>query len=210
MFVAFTGHARSGKDTAVRYLVDNHEYLRVSIAEPVYNILYATNPIVESREGHGNCCHVRVQELVDAKGWETAKVESQEIRELLQRLAVEGIRTELGESTLIDRVIRVARERGTKNTAVSDLRFAEESSWVRQLGGVVVRITRPGVGPINSHVTEQRLPDNVIDFEIVNDSDIPTLYKRIEGVMNSLRINDLTGGSSGTGKRKLTVSDNPA
>lgn len=197
MFIAFTGHARSGKDTAVKYLVENHEFFRVSIAEPVYNILYATNPIVSRKEGHGDCCYIRVQDLVNEKGWEAAKVESQEIRELLQRLASEGIRTELGASTLIDRAISIVKDRGPLNSAVSDLRFAEESSWVRQLGGVVVRVSRPGVGPVNSHVTEQRLSDKAIDFEISNDSDIPTLHGRIKRVVESLRIKELSGGASG-------------
>lgn len=33
--IAFMGHARSGKDTAGRYLVENHGFRRVSFADPV-------------------------------------------------------------------------------------------------------------------------------------------------------------------------------
>ena len=40
--IGFAGKARSGKDTAGKYLVDNYQFVRYSFAQPLNCLLYTS------------------------------------------------------------------------------------------------------------------------------------------------------------------------
>ncbi len=52
-------------------------------------------------------------------------------------------------------------------TVVSDMRYRNEAQAIRHRGGVLIRIERPGVGPINDHISEHDL-DGWTDWNATN------------------------------------------
>jgi hypothetical protein len=60
---------------------------------------------------------------------------------------------------------------------VTDIRFANEAAMIRDLGGVLVRVERPGVGPVNEHVSEV-MPFEA-DHTLLNDGSIEQLHDTI-------------------------------
>lgn len=62
---------------------------------------------------------------------------------------------------------------------ITDLRFENEAERVRALGGVVWEVTRPGVES-DGHASEQPLSRNLVDIQIANDADLPTLERRVK------------------------------
>ena len=50
-----------------------------------------------------------------------------------------------------------------------DVRFPNEAEFVRQSGGIVVRIERPDHGPVNQHVSDAGQSEIKVDLTIVND-----------------------------------------
>lgn len=72
-----------------------------------------------------------------------------------------------------------ARYPDTDILVVTDVRFLNEAVRVKALGGVVWEVVRPGVVG-GGHVTEEALPDYVVDDVIVNNSTLEDLEQRVE------------------------------
>jgi len=170
--IGFTGYAQSGKDTIAKEFVDKLGYERVGFADSLKQILYALNPRVElfNDDFIG---HWHVKNIVDDRGWDEAKKEP-EIRELLQRLGTEGGRSAMGEDIWVKTLF--AQPHGAR-IVIPDVRFENEANEIRRRGGKVVQIVRPGVGPVNSHASDQI--NFEADYIVVNDGTIEEAYKKV-------------------------------
>ena len=160
--IGLTGYAQSGKDTIAQQFVRNLGYERIGFADSLKSILYALNPRVElfNDDFIG---HWHIKNIVDDKGWDEAKKEP-EIRQLLQRLGTEGGRVALGEDIWVKTLFNSPH--GAR-IVISDVRFENEANEIRRRGGKVIRIIRPGVGPVNDHASDKI--DFEADYTLTND-----------------------------------------
>lgn len=188
--IGFTGFAQSGKDTAASFLT-NEGFKRLAFADALRDSVYNLNPMVTWCPG----AEVeRVKDIVDREGWDVAKVEYPEIRSLLQRMGTEVGRDLFGENFWVDRVIsqitdNTIIQRNMANHVVfphvrgdyviTDVRFPNEAAAVREIGGKVFRIVRPGTGAVNSHVSDTGIANLEVDGEIVNDGDLVSFGLRV-------------------------------
>lgn len=115
--------------------------------------------------------------VLDARNTVVAKTSG---REFLQRLGTEGIRDVLGETTLLD---AVPFDPDADLLILTDVRTAAEAEYIREAGGEVWRVTRPGAGAGN-HKTERPLPDSLIDVEIDNSGTIADLWKTVRRLLD--------------------------
>lgn len=146
--IGLTGFARSGKDEVAKALA-RRGWARVAFADPLRDMLYALNPIVVPP--------IRVQHLVDELGWDRAKENYPEVRQLLQRLGTDAGRTVLGENVWVDAGIRTAEDhlaRGARGVVFTDVRFDNELEAIQSRGGRIAYIARPGVTAVNDHPSE--------------------------------------------------------
>lgn len=67
--------------------------------------------------------------------------------------------------------------------AITDLRFENEARRVRDVGGVVWEVTRPGAES-DGHASEQALPRDLVDWQIVNDGTLDDLRCRVEDAIH--------------------------
>ena len=172
MLVGLSGYAGAGKDTVGEILVRDHGFKRIAIADALRTAALKIDPIVgrddrwrvkgswvidlESQSGD-----VRLSELVERYGWDTAKREYPEVRRLLQQLgdAAKGLGWNSADAI-------PNRGRGhyrTTNVVVTDVRFLEEFNRIWDQGGVIWRVRRPGVSRASDHPSEtaaERLPYN--------------------------------------------------
>ena len=169
MILGFTGYAQSGKDTAAGFLVARG-WRRLAFADILRDSLYNLNPIIVSDEsGDGmlvNPSHFRVRDIVDFIGWDRAKVEYPEIRQLLQRLGTEVGRELYGENFWVERVMSQIN-RG-EQIVITDVRFPNEEQAVHSAGGRVFRIVRTGVSAANGHASELEIDRLSVDGVIPN------------------------------------------
>jgi len=149
--IGIAGFAQSGKDTLANYLVENHGYTRVAFADTLRGMLYETNPIVALVYDENYREITRVQNVVNAIGWEGAKAEYPEIRELLQRLGTEAGRKHIADDIWSRTVFE--RPHAAK-LVIPDVRFPNEAKAIKDRGGTIVRVKRNGYEPINAHVSE--------------------------------------------------------
>lgn len=179
--IGFTGYAQSGKDTAAQFLVEKG-FKRLAFADILRTSLYALNPIVLGK--YGLLTELRVRDIVDRHGWDYAKTQYPEIRELLQRLGTEVGRDLYGENFWVERVTKQIH--GSDRVVITDVRFDNEEAAVHNLGGKVFRIVRPGNTAANLHASEQRIDRLFVDGVIPNNG---SLEEYREAVLSAVGVN---------------------
>lgn len=174
MIIGLSGYAQSGKDTVAKYLLEKYNYKRVAFADNIRSFLYDINPRIGG---------IRLQELVDRDGWDTAKV-IPEVRRLLQDVGVSA-RTHFGESFWVDQAMRKII---TTDVVITDVRFKNEAQMIRNNGGQIWRVIRPGITAVNDHISEHDMSDWDFDFDLYNDSSLLNLHDDIDILMEDVRV----------------------
>jgi hypothetical protein len=165
--VGLAGAAGAGKDTVADMIPGA---LKLAFADPLYRGLSAMLGIPESA-------------LRDrAKKEQPVGFLGVSPRRLLQTIG-----TEWGRRTVCEDVwLRVALRQWQSASAVGgslivvpDVRFENEAQLVRDQGGEVWMIHRPGVEPVAAHESEAGLPLRLIDRLVVNDGTVDQLRERV-------------------------------
>lgn len=169
--IGLTGLAGAGKDTVRQILESQHGFIGFGFADPIRNMLrtlLSDNGISES--------------WMDERALKEQQIPTlgKSYRELAQTLGTEWGRTVLGQ----DFWLRIAESYlydiasttfGPQHFVISDVRFQNEADWVRQRGGVIWRVERPGTQSVRAHVSEQGATAIKADAVLVNNSSIEDL-----------------------------------
>lgn len=154
------GHQKDvGKDTAARLI----GFKRLAFADKLKELALAINPMMVGQP---------FDLMIANNGWDGAK-KNPECRQFLQRLGV-GVRTIVGQSAWLDPVMAQA-EVGLDSgfdVAITDVRFQNEFDAIRDRGGYLIKIERPGAqkgGVTAGHVSETDLAGADWDAVVVND-----------------------------------------
>lgn len=127
------------------------------------------------------------------------------VREFLQKLGTDGLRNGLHENVwvnalmadyvptgdnLLDGEVRKVREEDLiyPNWIITDTRFPNEAEAIRKKDGIIIRIERPGVQPINNHPSEVGLDGYDFDHTIINDGSLKDLTKKVKKVLKAHNI----------------------
>lgn len=195
--IALSGFARSGKDEAASVLVKEYGFIQVAFADKLREMIYALNPVVDFQRGYAEhpltkriegslYAPVFLQNVIDNHGWDGYKDTEygKEIRRLLQRLGTEAGRETLWDSIWIDAALTGLPE--DAKVVVSDARFFNEFDAVRERGGYVWRIDRPGVGPANDHASEMEATTyEHFSISLSNSGTLEEWHDSIRGVYES-------------------------
>lgn len=165
MIIGLSGYAQSGKDTVADYLMAEHGFIRRAFADNIRRMLYDVNPMIG---------HEPLQVKVDVDGWDKAK-QDPIVRRMLQVLGVsarENIHQDVWINAALDRVLN-------DRIVITDVRFINEAEAIRDRGGEIWRVVRPGVNAVNSHVSETQLDNYKFDQYLVNDGSITDLHNQV-------------------------------
>lgn len=172
MIIGLTGYAQSGKNTLAGMLIGLHKYDNRAFADPIRKLLYETNPLVKDE--------YRVKGVVDAYGWDKAKVEFPELRRLLQTLGV-GARTVFNDQFWVAQGLS-GLSAGDK-VVITDVRFPNEADAIKDLGGQIWRIKRLGVDAVNAHISETAMNGYKVDQTFINNGSIGDLMALLQARM---------------------------
>ncbi|RLK22653.1 hypothetical protein DER29_0491 [Micromonospora sp. M71_S20] len=178
--VGVMGRARAGKDTVAGRLVERYGFRRYGFADALKEAALIANPIVTPVDTVGGS--LRLSDVVSAVGWESAK-EHREVRRTLQQFGV-GIRHLQPDFWVRVVMDEVAHRPGP--VVIPDVRFPNEAAEIRQEGGILIRVTRPGQDESDQHVSETALSDVRADHELANDADLHSLLNKVDTLALSL------------------------
>jgi len=176
MIVGLAGRAGSGKSTVARHLASAHGFTEDAFAAPIKDAAAAVF-CWDRAALDGNTAEDRAwRERVDR--WWAARLN---VPCLTPRWAMQHVGTELFRDGFHSDIWIASMQNRLNNATVSrlvvaDVRFENEATALREAGGVVVRIVRPGLAA-GAHASETQ--DVPCDVEVTNDGTVEELCERV-------------------------------
>lgn len=173
--IGLTGLAGSGKDTVRRILEEDHEFIGLAFADPIRQMLGT---------------------LLAENGISTQWMYERELKEQpIDRLDVsyrhmaQTLGTEWGRKLHPDFWLRIAgefiadqRRQGERQFVASDVRFVNEARWIKDAGGEVWRIDRPGIAPVRDHESERQVLQIEPDRVLLNSGTVEDLWCQVSAL----------------------------
>lgn len=117
------------------------------------------------------------------------------VREFLQKLGTDAIRNGLHPNAWVNAAMvgyyPIHHDHAPNGFEYpkwifTDCRFPNEAHAIKSKGGVIIRIDRPGVGPVNDHPSETALDNWDFDYKILNASDLTALKQTVSVILNKI------------------------
>lgn len=160
MKIGFGCNMGTGKDISVSYLIEKYGGIKLSFAEPVYDILnYAQK---------------------------TCSFSQEKDRKFLQFIGTDWAR-EINENVWIDILLKKIIN-CNENIYVSDIRFLNELEALKNNNFICIKLVRNinidriGTGSY-SHISENSIEDKYWDFVIDNNGTLEELYIKIDNIL---------------------------
>lgn len=170
--IGIAGKARAGKDTVADFIGTYIPATRHSLADPIRGMLHAIG--INLNDDYWK---TRKEEIIPALG--------KSPRQMMQTLG-----TEWGRKLVNPHIwIMMAHQRlmTTSDTLiVPDIRFTNESDWVRAMNGVMIHVDNPRVEEVSVHSSEKGVPRLENDIVIVNDSTLEDLQATVKEICRGL------------------------
>jgi len=169
--IGLTGAAGSGKDTAADVLRDKHRFLKLSFAEPLYEMvsIVTRTPVelLKTRAGK--------EVTLDRIGVSP--------RKMLQTLGTEWgrdmVSPDIWIKNLDSRLSAIDKRTGILGLVISDVRFQNEVDYIHELGGEVWRIDRIDNPNAITSGHSSELPPLGVDDLIVNSGSLEQFQKLV-------------------------------
>ena len=170
MLIGLCGAAGCGKDTLAYEMVIHDAYEQYRFADPIKNML---------RQFH-----------IHDDVWEDHERKEKDIPWLGRspRYLAQTLGTEWGRNLVNPDIwLLLAKGRwhhinaeGKGRMVISDVRFENEAKWIRDAGGLVIKIHRGARHqPDNQdHISESGIPIKYIDDHVYNDRSVKEMYDR--------------------------------
>lgn len=175
--IGITGKAGSGKDTVANYLKDYYPkfFRSVAFADPIRDMLIASGVVTREQLTDRTLKEAVIEEFGVSP------------RHMAQTLGTEWGRNSIGE----DFWLRLSKRRigillaGGFNVLVTDVRFENEATMIREAGGEVWHIERD-VPSVATHVSEAGVKFAKGDVRINNNETMGHLFETIDKLIQPL------------------------
>ena len=164
--IGLHGYAGVGKSKVAAYLQAEHGYVVIKFAAPIKAMARAIGLSADHIEG-------------ELKEVPTMLLDGHTPRQFMQLLGTEFGRKFFGEDFWVNRAMEMAYDviDCGGGVVIDDCRFPNEAKAIQKTG-VVIKVTRPGVGPVNAHSSDNQNVD--VDAEIVNSGTVVDLCEAVD------------------------------
>lgn len=215
MIIGINGYSGSGKDTVgriIQYIMGNNGpkgQFSFSIEKAIANPLEFDEVLEDSSDWEvkkfagklkdiaSHLTGIDIEDFEDqdfkktnlGREWWTTCDEGWQpmtVRDFLQKLGTDAMRNGLHDNVWVNALMADYYE--DSNWVVTDTRFPNEAMAIKESGGIIIRIDRPGVKPINDHPSEVALNGWNFDYKIANVSDLISLTFTVENILRHAKI----------------------
>lgn len=185
--IGVSGYAGSGKDTVGKIIKDLRPETNWEIKKfagklkDVAEILTGINKDLFEDQDFKKTNLSRDWWTTCDEGWQPMTV-----RDLLQKLGTDALRKGLHENTWVNALM--ADYRQNSNWVITDTRFPNEAQAIKNKGGIIIRVDRPGFTKINEHPSETALDGWNFDYKIANVSDTVALAFTVKCILEEIKL----------------------
>jgi len=195
--ISLTGLANSGKSTISNYLINNYNFIELSFAEPlkqIVKILFNFNNEEEKYLYDNNYKQIIIPRI----GYSG--------RELLQKIGTELFRNKFNDvlpfknepeicqetrnvskniwiNILNNKIQNILNNNTYDGIIVSDCRFDDEYEFLKSYNFTTYKIIKPDIVKINNHISENGCKYDII---INNDGSLIDLYNKINELVKNM------------------------
>jgi hypothetical protein len=166
--VGITGLKRSGKDTSAEFLVNKYGYDCYSFAQPLKDMISVLLHCVDCNDRYYTEMHKE----------ENIPGINASYRKLTQTIGTEWGRHMIDDNIWVN-MLEVNTEYVDK-VVISDVRFDNEAKWIKNNGGIIIKVSRPGLQHVDNHVSEKGVDESYIDHFITNEGTVDDLYHKLD------------------------------
>ena len=186
MIYGITGLKKAGKDTVARRMALRHDYVRLSYADPLYDMASAGLGLVAcERVGQPGIA------IAQPTGLPRRMIEDKEgmvdflevsFRDLMQKLGTEWGREMIHKDIWLRCMEqRLALIPTTTDVAIPDVRFDNEAKHIKSMGGCIIEVIRPIADDCkDAHRSEAGVSRHYIDYQIFNTAGIDELNIQVD------------------------------
>lgn len=181
MIIGILGNKGHGKDTISDHLVSKYKFHKKAFGEPLKEIcqtLFGFNHeqlygnLKEIKDKYWGVTPRKVMQFVGTELFRNKM--SELIPGISQNFWLECMRSQIGK---YDRLV------------ISDVRFQNEVDFIHEMNGIVIKVERENNEIKDNHTSESEIRQIVnYDFYVENDSDLQTLYCKIDNLCQQLKI----------------------
>jgi shikimate kinase len=181
MIIGLMGKIGSGKSTIANYLQGTHNYTEYSFADPLKKIGLILG------FSHDQLYGTQEQKLAIHPHWRISG------RTFMQRLGttfrdINALIPELHTEKGIWIDLLKMKVQNCEHIVISDVRFQDEANAVKELGGIIISISRENRESKSehsyvNHESETSLEKIVPDYVIVNNSSVEDSYTELESIL---------------------------
>lgn len=183
--IGITGYKRSGKNTVADIIKKHYpEYCLYAFADPLkkaVSLVYDVNVEDLSNE--------------EFRSKPSYLLGGNTFRYALQKIGTEGFRA-VHANTWIDCAARFIQTK--ENVIITDVRFTNEASFIKQQNGIIISVSRSSVKPLNSsfkfwkkslHESESYIDylTSKADYAIYNEWGLSELENKVLDVMSKIK-----------------------
>lgn len=168
--IGVAGNANSGKDTLADYIIanKNNSFVKHAFAKPIKDIMIKHLGFTYLQ------CYDQKYKQIEDDFWGMTP------RDVMLLIGTKMFRENWRYDFWVKLMEKKIIDNQEQNIIISDVRFPNEAEMIKSHGGKIIVVERPN-NPIKvNHVSEQGLPNELVDYTIVNDSTIEDYYKKIE------------------------------
>ena len=196
MIIGICGLIGSGKGTVADYLIDQHNFQKISFADKlkdaVAEMFEWPRPMLEGITPQSRAWRERPDSF-----WSQELGRDITPRYVLQVFGTECMRQGFYDGIWVSLVKKKIQENPDINWVIPDTRFPNEVNMIKSVGGTVWRVKRGenpqwfdhykyhGVEPKDIHPSEWAWAHSDFDHVITNDDTVAQLHQTIENTINS-------------------------
>jgi len=192
MIIALSGYAQSGKDACANFIREidpDFEIKKFSHKLKVVASILTGIPVDKFEDQD-------FKKTTMGDEWTYVGIPLT-VRDFLQRLGTDAVRNNLHHNAWVNALMSGYRKEKwsgwidnirfdypASKWVITDCRFPNEAKAVKERGGIIVRVDRSGVNPVNAHPSETALDSWKFDHIIVNNGTLEDLKTSIQILLN--------------------------
>jgi hypothetical protein len=195
MIIGLSGYAKSGKDTVAATLIE--KCLGFQVKKFSYKLKLVASILTgydvedfekqDVKDSNLPTMWNKVNVTWAIVGGEWAPVLTREepypVRLFLQELGTDAVRDNVHPDAWVNALMcdydTLARMGAEPNWVITDVRFPNEAQAIKDSGGYVFRVVRPGISPVNAHSSETALDNWAFDGHIDNSGTLEDLSEEV-------------------------------